>query len=172
MTNPQVYLNPRVGFEIGADLSFYRIPMPNDANDDVRRGFAEQAQKRLFYRGEADRFVRKWLQLRTGAWRRNREFSPDVTPDFIQKRDRTHCVVSGVEMTHGTGKDTDWSFDRLCNDGAYAPGNLVVISSRVNKLKGHLSALEILGLVEADKPWKGFLGRKLRGLPVSSAASR
>jgi len=32
-----------------------------------------------------------------------------------------------VELTHSTGADTDWSADRVNNDGAYADGNLIVM---------------------------------------------
>jgi hypothetical protein len=55
--------------------------------------------------------------------------------------------VTLVELTHGTGEDTDWSVDRVNNDGAYADGNLIVMSARANKAKGNKSFLEVSTLV-------------------------
>lgn len=44
-----------------------------------------------------------------------------------------------VPLTHGTRADTEWSIDRLNNDGASAASNLAVMSVRANRAKGRLS---------------------------------
>ena len=93
-----------------------------------------------------DRFVRKWLQLRLNAFDRRRCVDERVTPAFLQKIDVQFCPVTRELLTHGTNSPTDWSVDRLNNDGAYAPGNLAVVSTRANKAKGARSFREVVGL--------------------------
>ena len=82
--------------------------------------------------------------MRFNAWKRNRFVSPEFTPELLREIDSTRCPVSGVEFTYGTGADTDWSVDRIDNDGGYAPGNVVIITVRVNAAKGSKSVKELL----------------------------
>ena len=83
-----------------------------------------------------DRFVRKWLLLRYNACLRGRLVNEDVTPAYLQSIDVVRCPVTLERLTHATGGDSDWSVDRLNNDGGYAPGNLAVMSTRANRAKG------------------------------------
>lgn len=80
------------------------------------------------------------------------------TLNFIDNPD---CPITLIELTHGTGGDTDWSVDRVNNDGAYAEGNLVVMSTRANTAKGDKSLLDVISLT-AD-------GLTLPGLSVREA---
>lgn len=134
--------NEGTAFVIGEDLALYGAPLPEDASAAMRRGYQHEHEQARRPR-VADRYVRKWLQLRLGAWRRSRMFDVSVTPGFLRHIDRATCPVSGVVLTHGTKADTDWSVDRLDNDAAYAAHNLVVLSTRVNRAKGALTVAEI-----------------------------
>ncbi len=86
-----------------------------------------------------DRYVRKWLQLRLGAFDRDRFINDDVTPELLRQIDVEHCPVTRTTLTHGELTCSDWSVDRLNNDGAYAANNLCVMSTRANRAKGALS---------------------------------
>jgi hypothetical protein len=57
--------------------------------------------------------------------------------------DVSHCPVTLEELTHGTLTGTDWSVDRINNDGSYAAWNLMVLSTRANKAKGSKSFGEV-----------------------------
>lgn len=76
-----------------------------------------------------DRFVRKWLQLRLGAFVRGRSVAADVTVELLRRMDVSHCPVTRERLTHATRLDTDASVDRLNNDGAYAASNLAMMSA-------------------------------------------
>lgn len=141
-----------VGRRLGHDL--YRLsrwPLDGDWPAPVREGFheARAAQAR---RSDADRFVRKWLQLRLGAWRRGRVVANDVTPELLRELDWDHCPVTRTPLTHGTLGDSDASVDRLLNDGAYAAGNLALMSVRANRAKGTLGFAEVLARARGEVP--------------------
>ena len=61
-----------------------------------------------------------------------------------------------VTLTHATKTDTDWSIDRLDNDGAYAPGNLAVMSTRANRAKGTKGLDEVSGLAMRETETEGL----------------
>jgi hypothetical protein len=103
----------------------------------VQEGFDAAAHAGL-HRHRSDRFVAKWLQLRMSAWRRGRGVAQDVTPQLLQEIDVDRCPITRQPLTHGTMRDTDWSVDRLNNDGAYAASNLAVMSVKANQAKGSL----------------------------------
>ncbi|MFL9942914.1 hypothetical protein [Paraburkholderia graminis] len=73
--------------------------------------------------------------MRQNTLRRGKVVNGVITPGFIEFIDYPTCPVTLVELTHSTGADTDWSVDRVNNDGAYADGNLIVMSVRANKAK-------------------------------------
>ena len=70
--------NEGIAFVLGEDLALYGVPLPEETSPAMRRGYEEERACRRSR--TADRFIRKWLQLRVGAWRRNRVFGHDVTP--------------------------------------------------------------------------------------------
>lgn len=135
----------RAAFNLGWDFALYKglVPPPEAANE-VKRGFLEGLKRFEQHQKHADRFVRKWLQLRLHALRRGRQFCEDVTPQYLEAIDVPYCPVTFERLTHAEHTSSDWSVDRLHNDGGYAIGNIAVMSTRANEAKGSLSATEIV----------------------------
>lgn len=135
-----------IGRTLGHDLfRFSRTFEKTDAQHSITEGFLQaQAQKKR--QQAADRFTRKWLQLRLNAYARHRYVDEKVTPEFIRAIDVAQCPVMRVTLTHGELAGTDWSIDRLNNDGAYAPSNLAVISTTANQAKGNRSFEQVYAL--------------------------
>lgn len=121
----------------------------------VIEGF-EHARARRLPRESADRYVRKWLQLRLGAQQRGRVVADDVTPQLLQRIDLERCPVTREPLTRGERADSDWSLDRLNNDGAYARNNLAVMSTRANRAKGSRSYEQVLALSEGGQESDGL----------------
>lgn len=115
----------------------------------VREGFAVARAAGVVPR-PADRYVRKWLQLREGALRRDRVMADDVTPELLRRIDVQRCPITRVVLTHGELSDSDWSVDRINNDGAYATNNLAVMSVRANRAKGARGFEEVLALARGE----------------------
>ncbi|WP_144006613.1 hypothetical protein [Pelomonas sp. KK5] len=133
-----------LGRELGHDYHcLTRLPLQPDWAPCITEGFRAAAAAG-HARRVPDRFQRKWLQLRLGAWQRGRAVAADVSAELLRELDIEHCPVTRERLTHGSGRDTDWSIDRLNNDGAYAAGNLAVMSTRANRAKGALSFDEVL----------------------------
>lgn len=139
----KVFDNQRVAFGIGQDCAYYGLPPAEPENAAYMVGYRSASGRSA---SPADRFVRKWLQVRTNAWRRNRHVDEDFTVQLLRDIDRPTCSVSDVVFTYGTGLDSDWSVDRIDNDGGYTAGNLVLVTVRVNREKGTRSLLELLML--------------------------
>jgi hypothetical protein len=127
------------GFELGWDYAHYGAVPPADhlhPLSPVREGW--EAGRGSFGRRtlHANRFTRKWLQLRLNAWLRGRVFEgQQVNPTFLRQIDVSVCPVTREVLTHGTGEPSDASVDRVFNDAAYAAGNLAVMSTRANRAK-------------------------------------
>jgi len=143
-----MYSEESAGFAIGQDCAFYRVSPEAGCQSVIRQGYVTGRQRHA-YRHKTDRYILKWLQLRTNAFSRGKYFSPNVTPEYLKRIDRETCPVTGVWLTHGMGADTDWSVDRVLNDGAYAVGNLVVMSAKANMAKGSRSIPEIHSIASA-----------------------
>lgn len=145
-----------IGRTLGHDLYCFRIHADVDGLEAaLREGFiAARAQHAT--RRSADRYTRKWLQLRLNAYRRERVVDDAVTPELLKRIDVTHCPVTRIELTHGALLPTDWSIDRLNNDGAYVPNNLAVVSTAVNAAKGELGYEQVHALAEKDEPTHGL----------------
>jgi hypothetical protein len=126
-----------VAFTLGWDYGVHRLNLPETAgtNSAFEKGRLQGLQKHAL---EDSVFVRKWLQVRFNAWTRRRFVHPDFTPEYIAQIAKPKCPVALIALTIGTLEDTDWSVDRLNNNGAYARGNLAVLSTRVNRAKGRL----------------------------------
>ena len=126
-------------FEIGWDYARHRLVPPADhlhAGHPVRQGW--EAGQAVFgtRTREATPHVRKWLQLRLGAWLRGKAFEGvGVTPAFLRRIDVPVCPITGEVLTHGTGRPSDASVDRVNNAAGYAVGNLAVMSRRANEAK-------------------------------------
>jgi hypothetical protein len=148
--------NQRVAFGIGQDCAHYGLSPAEPDNAAYMDGYRSTNGRSASL---ADRFVKKWLQVRTNAWRRNRHVEEDFTVQLLRDIDRPTCPVSDVVFTYGTGKDSDWSVDRIDNDGGYTAGNVVLITARVNREKGTRSLLELfmLGYPIEDARLAAFL---------------
>lgn len=161
MSIHEVLDHVEVGRALGHDL-YHRshLPMQDAWPLPVREGFAAahaRAAAGAFGRREvADRFGRKWLQLRLGAWRRGRIVGADVTPSLLRRIDVAMCPVTRLVLTHGECSDSDASVDRLNNDGAYAANNLAVMSARANRAKGAKCYDEVFALSRRDAATEGL----------------
>jgi hypothetical protein len=140
-----------VGRALGWDLATYGWSPRDDATVDIREGYVAGKAHVGNRVKHPDRFERKWLQLRQNAVRRGRVVDEKVTPALIEAIDHAVCPVTLVEMTHSTRADTDWSVDRVNNDGAYADGNLVVMSVRANKAKGSKTYSDVKEIIATGK---------------------
>jgi hypothetical protein len=141
-----IALDEKTGFELGWDYARYLGWHPEDEKNKHFLGGFSTSRAKVWPPLTLDRYTRKWLQLRYGAWRRNRVFDENVTPAFIQEIDRPMCPILGSTLTHSTGEPSDWSVDRLNNQGGYAVGNLAVMSTQANAAKGNLSLANIEAL--------------------------
>ena len=146
-----------VGRALGHDLfRFTRWGAGATWPRSVQEGFG-YAQSQRLGREHSDRFQRKWLQLRLGALTRGLPVDAEVTPQLLREIDVTHCPVTREVLTHGERLGSDWSVDRLNNDGAYAPNNLAVMSTRANAAKSDRSFEQVLALSVRDVPAVGLL---------------
>ena len=142
----------RTAFELGWDYAHYRLTPPPEALADghpVRQGW--QAGGAVFGNRtlKPTPQVRKWLQLRTNAWRRGRVFEgTQVTPNFLAQIDVSVCPISRIALTHASGAGSDASVDRVCNAAGYAAGNLAVMSARANEAKADLGCRDALVVVK------------------------
>lgn len=139
-------LNEKIGFDIGWDYFSFGMSLPGFLAESefglMLRGFSA-AKNRRVSQADANRFVRKWLLLRSNAWRRNRVFDSAVTPDFLRYIDVPECPVTEIALTYGTGGPSDWSVDRVNNNAGYSPGNLIIVSALANENKSNFSYEEI-----------------------------
>lgn len=62
----------------------------------------------------------------------------------------THCPINGLPLVIGSTKQSDNSpsLDRIDNTKGYIPGNVKVISWRMNRRKSDMTMSEILALAE------------------------
>lgn len=142
-------LNPKVGFELGWDYAMYGMTRDGLQPVSFQRGHdagREHAGRNTL---KNDPYARKWLQVRYNAWIRGRAVDEAVTPEFLAQIDCPRCPVTRLALTKGQMAETDWSIDRLNNDGAYAVGNLAVMSVKANQAKGGKSFAEIMDCAQA-----------------------
>jgi hypothetical protein len=149
-------LDEKTGFELGWDYARFLGWHPDDEKNKHFLGGFSTGRTKTRPPQHLDRYTRKWLQLRYGAWRRNRVFDENVTPAFIHEIDRPMCPILGIILTHSTGEPSDWSVDRLNNQGGYAVGNLAVMSTQANAAKSNLSLENIEALSNLTTPSTGL----------------
>ncbi|MGP1715544.1 MAG: hypothetical protein ACTS9Y_00060 [Methylophilus sp.] len=135
---------PKNGFNVGWDWYAYRLKVPDNASGYAAfmEGYNAAKAARVSPL-DHDRFSRKIMLLRLNAWKRGRIFSDEVTTKFLKSIDSGKCPVTGVDLTHGTITENDWSVDRINNNGGYVPGNLVIMSTKANTCKGDKSFPEM-----------------------------
>ena len=148
----------QIGFELGWDYAHYRVTPPapylteaSPLRDGLRAGEASFGTRTL----AANRFVRKWLQLRLHAWLRGRSVElVQVTPNYLKQIDASHCPITRAPLSSATLESTDASIDRVRNDAGYAAGNLAVMSTKANHAKGangFRAALQRVQQIEAEQ---------------------
>jgi hypothetical protein len=139
------------GFDIGWDFArFGRVLDCASSEPSVLAGYRAG---RLHFRVPQhvpDRFVSKWLQLRLNAFRRRRILDEEVTPAYLKKIDCAMCPITLIAMTHAALVESDWSVDRINNDGAYAPGNLMVMCVKANRAKGAKGLEQVIELASGS----------------------
>lgn len=144
-----------IGRRLGHDLAKHGVRDHSAAwPPSVIEGYV--AAKAVAAKRLSDRFVRKWLQLRLNAFTRGRAVDEAVTPEFLAKIDTPSCPVTRQALTHAELLPTDWSIDRLNNDGAYAPSNLIVMSTSANRSKGDRSHAQVMALARAEEAQFGL----------------
>lgn len=149
-------LNAETGRAIGYDYAAYGLRPQPDAPQPVREGYALGVARLRKRASTDDMFVRKWLNLRYSAWRRNRVFDPSLTPDYLRRIYRPVCPITREAMTHGTASETDATVDRVFNDSAYSPGNLVFMCARANLAKANRCAEEIREIMLRNTDFEGL----------------
>ena len=107
----------QIAFDLGWDYAAFGRDVPEKANKffcDGYRAFASRGNKT---KQTPTRFVLKWLQIRFGALLRGKDFSPDVTPEYLEKITPASgkCPVTGEPLSVGEIAPTDWSVDRANN---------------------------------------------------------
>lgn len=147
-------------YDLGWDYAMYGLQLPETIATVSREGYELGKSHFQGKTKQSDRFIRKWLQLRTNAYRRGRLVNDDVTPKLIAEIDTETCPVMLVKLTHGEQVESDWSVDRLNNNGAYAIENLAVISTKANSAKGNKTFEEVLDLAKSGEPTEGLTPRE------------
>lgn len=145
-------------FDLGWDFATFGVDVPGDASKlfcDGYRAFAGDPQRK---HTQPDKYVRKWLQIRYGASRRGKVFSPEVTPEYIEKilPESGRCPVTREKFTYSKSAPTDWSIDRANNDRGYVCGNIIIISQCANEAKSDKSLDEIRSLASKDRDVEGL----------------
>ncbi|HET6628619.1 MAG TPA: hypothetical protein VFG91_02470 [Woeseiaceae bacterium] len=141
----------RQAYDLGWDYATWRLDVPASAGRyfcDGYRAFQHGNSKK---QQPADRYVRKWLQIRFGAWSRGKRFSPDISPDYLRRIMPAGgaCPVTGAQFTYGACMETDWSVDRADNSKGYVRGNILIVSQRANAAKSDKSLQQIRELAAA-----------------------
>jgi len=136
-------MHDRIWFEVGWDYASYGLVLPEDVvNPALSNGFREGRERFRKPIGPHNRFIRKWLRLRLNAVKRGRQFDAGVTPEFLASIATDVCPITREPLTYGTLTDTDWSIDRLINDGGYSCHNLAMMSVRANTAKDKMTIEE------------------------------
>ena len=144
-------------FEIGWAYAAFGARLPPDAEPEIRAGFDDgRAQLKGRTLHDNTGFARTWLGIRLNGWRRPRIFDPAVTPEFLEQITPTHCPITRQLLTVATCSASDWSVERVANRGAYAPGNLIICSTKANIAKGSANFAEILRVSASGRDEAGL----------------
>lgn len=156
----QENVHKRVAYDLGWDYAMYGLNLPDALVSVSQEGYELGKSHFQGKTKQSDRFIRKWLQLRTNAYRRGRLVNDDVTPKLIAEIDTETCPVTLLKLTHAEQLESDWSVDRLNNNGAYAIENLAVISTKANTAKGNKTFEEVLKLAKSAELTEGLTPRE------------
>jgi hypothetical protein len=138
----------RQAYDLGWDHATFDLNVPGDASKSFCDGYRAFRHGNNKTTQKPDKFTRKWLQIRFGAITRGKQFSLDISPEYIEKITPASgkCPVTELPLTYGTGEPTDWSVDRANNDRGYVRGNILIMSQAANAAKGNkaLDTIEVL----------------------------
>ena len=149
-------LNVEVGRNIGYDYAKMGMTLPYDAPQPLIEGYKSAQHRCTTKSRELDFFSRKWLRLRYSAWRRNRVFDNDVTPEYLTRIYTDVCPILRIPFTKGSGDGTTASIDRVFNDSAYAVGNLVFMSVKANIAKANRTLQELRDISMLGTDFEGL----------------
>lgn len=133
-------LSDRYAFQLGEQMGQLRFAVNEDMCREMQRGYEVGL---TLPSKSADVYRRKLLTLRRNAYDRSIPVSSALTSEFLKSISVTVCPISGAHLTQGTMTDTDWSVDRLDNEAGYVPGNVCIMSTRVNRLKNKAQHLDL-----------------------------
>jgi hypothetical protein len=134
--------------EIGFDFARRGFDLPEEFSVAFREGWLEARERfgrRIDPGSPGDR---KLVRLRHSAWLRGRLVDKAVTADYLQTISVGHCPITREPLSSGTNSATDATIDRVFNSGAYAVGNLAVMSQRANLAKSDRMIEEIIEIAE------------------------
>ncbi len=142
----------RAGFDIGWDHARHALVPPAGLmleGTPIGEGW-RAARAVLGHRTvAAGRGLRQWMDLRLRAWREGAAFDPlQLTPQHLAQLDSRHCPVTRAALGGHPDGDTAPVISRLCEDAAYAAGNLVLLSRAAARAKAGRSAAHVLQLAE------------------------
>lgn len=177
-------LDESLGFRIGWDIAASGLRLWENMMEFPCIVQGHSAGKSHFSgtHPSADKYVKKLMSIKFSAWKRGRVVDDSVTATYLRLIDVPYCPVTRVKLTAGTLELTDWSVDRVNNDAAYAQGNLIIMSTEANKVKGThsvqsfkslIDSLEIKALIENRTEFSheglsvGSLGRLLYLLHIN-----
>lgn len=148
----------RQAYDLGWDYATYRLDVPESADRYFCDGYRAFRHGHNRKQQPADRYVRKWLQIRFGALSRGKRFSPDISPGYLRRITPAAgvCPVTDAAFTYGACEATDWSIDRADNSKGYVRGNILIVSQRANAAKGDKSLEQIRQLAAADADRDGL----------------
>ena len=148
----------QVAFDLGWDFAIFDRDVPDGANKAFCDGYRAYKSGNKRATRPVNKYERKWLQIRFGALGRNKEFSPGVTPEYLEKITPAsgRCPVTEAALTYAEGRPSDWSVDRANNARGYVRGNIIIISTAANKAKGDKSLEDIVALSNLDTEVDGL----------------
>jgi hypothetical protein len=143
----------RQGFELGWDHAHHGLVPPPELllqGTPLRQGW--QAGRALFGARTlaAGLGVRRWLALRTDAWRLGIDFEGlQLTAHYIAQIDASHCPVTLRALGGAAGSPDAPVIERLQPDAAYAAGHLVTMSRAAAVARAGCSAQAALAQADA-----------------------
>jgi hypothetical protein len=132
LSNAAPTVHDSVGFELGWDHARHGLaPAPELMRADcaVRQGWITGRAAGGRRAAAASRPVRRWLALRTAAWRDGQTCDPvALSPQALMRLEVTHCPV----LRHALGgvpQDAHSArYERLDPDRGWVPGNVLLLS--------------------------------------------
>ncbi len=145
-----------VGRDIGFDFARMGIRLPADSPRSVMEGYSEGMFVYNRHQEASTKYERKLVRLRLSAFKRNRVVDSMVTPRFLELIEVKHCPITRILLTSGTNSETDATVDRVFNGGAYAIGNIAVMSKKANQAKGAMMPMELLEIANSGASFEGL----------------